>query len=239
VNPESIAILDHVSAGYPQHVALRDVCLDLPRGSFTALLGGNGSGKTTLLKTLAGILPPMSGQITYPPKDGQPTVIGYVPQRESLDPLFLLSGFEVALMGTYGRVPPGRHVPRAERDFAFKCLRLTGADEFAQKQFSLLSGGQKQRVLIARALSSRPRLLLLDEPTAGIDAPAVEAIMDTLTTLHREWGLTVLLVSHDLPVVQRYVERILLLRNGSLVGGTPADMLGSDQFARLLELSLG
>ena len=237
--PDSIVVLDRVSAGYGQHIVLRDLCLELPCGSFTALLGGNGSGKTTLLKTFAGILKPLAGQVTYPTRDGSPTVIGYVPQREALDALFLLSGFEVALMGTYGRVPPGRRVPASERDFTFQCLRLTGADGFAQKPFSKLSGGQKQRVLIARALAGRPRFLLLDEPTAGIDVPAVEAIMDTLSTLHREWGLTVLLVSHDLAVVRRYVQRVLLLQHGVLIGGTPADMLAPDQVARLLELSLG
>jgi manganese/zinc/iron transport system ATP- binding protein len=239
VTPDPIVILDHVSAGYGQTVVLRDLCLELPRGSFTALLGGNGSGKTTLLKTLAGILRPLAGDLRFPTSPDGETVIGYVPQRESLDPLFLLSGFEVALMGTYGRVRPGRRVPKDEREFALQCLRLTGAEEFSQQPFSELSGGQKQRVLIARALTVRPRFLLLDEPTAGIDVPAVESIMETLTTLHREWGLTVLLVSHDLPVVQRYVERVLLIRKGSLVGGTATDMLGSDQFARLLELSLG
>ena len=239
MNLDPIVILDHVSAGYRQHGVLRDVCLQLARGSFTALLGGNGSGKTTLLKTLAGILPPLSGQVTYPPKDGQPTVIGYVPQRESLDPLFLLSGFEVALMGTYGRIRPGRRVPPRERDFTVKCLRLTGAEEFARKPFSQLSGGQKQRVLIARALTTRPHFLLLDEPTAGIDLPAVEAIMDTLQTLHREWGLTVLLVSHDLAVVHRYVERVLFVQHGAIIEGSADDMLVPDKLARLLELSLG
>jgi ABC-type Mn2+/Zn2+ transport system ATPase subunit len=239
LNPEFIVTLDRVSAGYGQHVVLGDVSLQLARGSFTALLGGNGSGKTTLLKILAGILRPLSGEVTFPVKDGQSAVIGYVPQRESLDPLFLLSGFEVALMGTYGRVRPGRRVPARERDFTFKCLRLTGAEEFAHRPFAQLSGGQKQRVLIARALSTRPHLLLLDEPTAGIDAPAVEIIMDTLTTLHREWGLTAVLVTHDLPVVRRYVERVLFVQHGRLIEGSAEEMLAPDKLARLLELSLG
>lgn len=239
MNPNAIVTLDRVSAGYDQHVVLRDVCLTLPRGSFTALLGGNGSGKTTLLKLLAGILPPLAGVITFPSQNGQPTVIGYVPQREALDPLFLLSGFEVALMGVYGRVRPGRRVPARERDFTVKCLQLTEAEEFAHQPFSQLSGGQKQRVLIARALAGRPHFLLLDEPTAGIDASAVTTIMDTLTTLHREWGLTVLLVTHDLHVVRRYVERVLFVQKGALLEGPVDELLAPDKLAHLLELSLG
>lgn len=238
MNPQPVVVLDHVTAGYGQRVVLRDLCLELPCGSFAALLGGNGSGKTTLLKTLAGLLPPLAGRVTYLPVNGQPPTIGYVPQRETLDPLFLLSGFEVALMGTYGRVPPGRRVPAHERAFVRQCLRLTGADEFAEQPFTQLSGGQKQRVLIARALASRPRLMLLDEPIAGIDPPAVEAIMDTLSTLHREWGLTVVLVTHNLAVARRYVDRVLVLRRGSLVLGAPEDLAAPDKLARLLDLAL-
>jgi|YNPNPStandDraft_1061719.scaffolds.fasta_scaffold104280_1 ABC-type Mn2+/Zn2+ transport system ATPase subunit len=238
MSAEPIVILDHVTAGYGQRAVLRDLCLQLPRGSFTALLGGNGSGKTTLLKTMAGLLPPLAGTVTYRPVDGQPPVIGYVPQREALDPLFLLSGFEVALMGTYGRVRPGRRVPAHECEFVWQCLRLTGADGFATQPFTQLSGGQKQRVLIARALASRPRLMLLDEPIAGIDQPAVETIMDTLSTLHREWGLTVVLVTHNLAAVRPYVDRVLVLRRGALYEGTRQDLAAPEKLARLLDFSL-
>lgn len=238
MNTEPLVVLDHVDVGYGQHAVLRDICLRLPRGSFAALLGGNGSGKTTLLKTLAGLLPPLAGRITYAPANGQPLTIGYVPQREALDPLFLLSGFEVALMGTYGRVPPGRRVPAREREFVRQCLRLTGAEEFAGQPFAALSGGQKQRVLIARALASRPRLMLLDEPIAGIDPPAVETIMDTLSTLHREWGLTLVLVTHNLPVARRYVDRVLALSRGRLVEGAPEDLAAPEKLARLLDFAL-
>ncbi len=236
---DPLVVLERVSVGYRQHEILGQVQLQLPRGSFTALLGGNGSGKTTLLKTLAGILPPLSGRVVFPEWNGQRLILGYVPQRESLDPLFLLSGFEVALMGTYGRVPPGRRVPAVERDLTWKCLRLTGAEEFAHQQFSRLSGGQKQRVLIARALAARPHLLLLDEPTAGVDAAAAQAIMEVLGTLHREQRMSVLWVTHDLAAVHQYAEAVIWLKRGAVLHGKTSELMTPDKIAELLELSWG
>lgn len=236
---EPIVILDRLALGYGQQVVLRDLQLEVARGSFTALLGGNGSGKTTLLKTLAGILPPLSGQVVFPARHGRETVIGYVPQKESLDPLFLLSGFEVALMGTYGRIRPGRRLPRGERDFALQCLRLTGADAFAHQQFAHLSGGQKQRVLIARALAARPHFLLLDEPTAGIESRVVQTVMELLDVLHREHSLTILLVTHDLTMVRQYASRAILLQRGSLIHGPVEELMAPEKLATLLEMSWG
>jgi manganese/zinc/iron transport system ATP- binding protein len=239
MNAKPLFVLDHVSVGYRQRAVLSEVQLQLPAGSFTALLGGNGSGKTTLLKTLAGILPPLAGRVVYPERDGRALILGYVPQRESLDALFLLSAFEVALMGTYGRIRAGRLVSAQEKAFTVKCLRLTGAEEFASQQFSRLSGGQKQRVLIARALAARPHLLLLDEPTAGIDAAAAQAIMEVLSALHREQGLNVLWVTHDLATVRRYADTVIWLKRGQVLQGPVTELMTPDKITELLELSWG
>src|SRR5438552_11572414 len=152
--------LDHVAVGYDRRVVLPDVNLTLPRGSFTGLLGANGSGKSTLIKTILGIIQPLSGRVEFSSVNGRAHVLGYTPQRDSLDPIFLLSSFEVVLMGTCGRVRPGRRINSAEKAWAHQCLRETGADALSRKLFSQLSGGQKQRVLIARALATRPDFLL-------------------------------------------------------------------------------
>src|SRR5438874_4152227 len=144
---ELVLTLEHVAVGYGRRLVLPDVNLRLERGSFTGLLGANGSGKSTLLKTLLGILPPLGGRFVLEPLNGRQPVLGYMPQRESLDPIYPLSSFEIVLMAACGRVGPGRFINKAERGFARQCLAETGASDLAAKLFSQLSGGQKQRVL--------------------------------------------------------------------------------------------
>ena len=228
----SIVELQGVTVGYDRHAVLAGIDLRIARGTFAALIGANGSGKTTLLKTIAGILPPRAGTVTVHP----PAVLGYVPQRDQLDSVFLFSAFEVALMGVCGRVGAGRRIGRTERERVQDCLRQTGADGFARERFAELSGGQKQRVLIARALAAQADFLLLDEPTAGIDAAATKAIMELLVQLHRERGLTILMVNHDLAVVRQTVQHIIWVRDGKLRQGPTAQLLQRDQIEALLQL---
>lgn len=234
----SALTLEHVAVGYGRHVILSDVHLGLPRGSFTGLLGANGSGKSTLLKTVLGILAPLSGRVILDPIDGRPPVLGYMPQRESLDPVYLLSSFEVALMGACGRVRPGFRMGKAEREWAWHCLEETGAVDLGQTLFSELSGGQKQRVLMARALATKPDFMLLDEPTAGIDAAATEAIMKVLRSIHEQKHLTILLVSHDLATVRQYAHRVIWLHQGTILQGAVSDLLSRDKIEEILHLAL-
>jgi ABC-type Mn2+/Zn2+ transport system ATPase subunit len=230
-------VLDGLSVGYGQRVVLSNLNLQLARGSFTALLGANGSGKTTLLKTIVGILKPLAGDVAFRSEDRRQALLGYVPQRESLDPLFLLSAFEVAVMGTFGRVGAARLVHRAERDFVWGCLRAVGAKDIAHRRFAELSGGQRQRVLIARALATRPRFLALDEPTAGLDAAAAQAVMEVLCRVHREEAYTILLVTHDLAAVRQSVPRVLWLHHGALHHGEVSEMLAPERVNDLLEMT--
>ena len=224
--------LQGVAVGYDRHAVLAGLDLQIARGTFIGLLGTNGSGKTTLLKTIAGILPPVAGTVTFHP----PAVLGYVPQRDQLDSVFLFSAFEVALMGVCGRVGAGRRIGSAERGRVLDCLRQTGADGFARERFAELSGGQKQRVLIARALAAQADFLLLDEPTAGIDAAATKAIMELLVQLHRERSLTILMVNHDLAAVRQTAQHIIWVRDGKLLQGPTAELLQRDQIEALLQL---
>ncbi len=230
--------LEHVAVGYGRRVVLPDVNLSLRRGSFTGLLGANGSGKSTLLKTVLGILPALQGRIVLHPVNGRPPVLGYMPQRESLDPIYPLSSFEIVLMAACGRVGPGRWINKAEREFARQCLGETGAADLASKQFSQLSGGQKQRVLMARALATKPDFLLLDEPTAGIDASATKAVMDVLKQIHEQYHHTILLVSHDLTTVRQYAEEVIWLHEGKAVHGAVTELLTKDKIEELLSLQL-
>ena len=217
--------LDEVSAGYGRHAVLRGLNLEIAQGSFTCLLGANGSGKSTLLRTILGILPPLAGQVEWVGRSVGPPVVGYVPQREALDSVFPVSCFEMVLMGACGRVRPGRFLGAAEKSWAQQCLRETGTEGLARRRFSETSGGQKQRVLIARALMTRPEFLVLDEPTAGIDAGATQDVLDLLKRLHAQQTLTVLMVNHDLAAVRQCAEQIIWLREGQLTQGAAQELL--------------
>jgi len=232
---EPIITLEKLSIGYDNQPVLSDISFSIPRGSFTAILGANGSGKSTLLKTLLGLQPPVVGKIQI----AAPAIFGYVPQAIEFDPLLLLTGFEVALMGVYGRVGAGRFVPQNERAFARECLRATGAEEFARKKFSELSGGQKQRVLIARALATQPDVLVLDEPTAGVDAVATHALLEFISRLHAQQKLTILLVTHDLPLVRKHAQQVVWLHQGKVLLGTAAELLSRERMAEIFEMEVG
>jgi ABC-type Mn2+/Zn2+ transport system ATPase subunit len=227
--------LDHVTIGYPGHPVLTDIQLDLSHRSFTGLLGPNGSGKTTLLKTILGLIPPLAGRVAFLTHATRPR-IGYVPQRATLDPLFLLSGFEVVLLAACARVGPLRRIPAAERDLAHQCLCDAGAAAMARRPFAQLSGGQQQRVLIARALMTGPELLVLDEPTAGIDAGAAREILESLVNLHQERSLTILMVSHDLMLVRRHVQDVIWLHQGHVLHGPVKDLLSRERLEEIMEL---
>jgi manganese/zinc/iron transport system ATP- binding protein len=233
---EAILTLEGLAVGYDRRPVLQDINLAFVRGGFTGLLGANGSGKSTLIKTILGILPPVAGDFVFASRSGRPSVLGYVPQRESLDPIFLLSSFEVALMGACVRVGPGRFISKTERDWAHHCLERTGADNLSRKQYSELSGGQKQRVLIARALVAKPDFLLLDEPTSGIDVAAKQSIMELLCRIHQEHGQTILMASHDFPVIRQFTKRVVWLHQGKVLEGPTSELLSRDRMEALFDL---
>jgi ABC-type Mn2+/Zn2+ transport system ATPase subunit len=237
-SPEALLRLEEVTVGYGAHPVLSGLNLRLPRGSFTGLLGTNGSGKSTLIKTILGIIPPLAGRLLFDPAAGRLPALGYVPQRESLDPIFLLSCFEVVLMGACARIKPGRFINRTERERAHRCLQEAGMDHVSRKRFSELSGGQRQRVLIARALATQPDFLLLDEPTAGVDVAATQAIMEILRHLHEEHHLTILMVNHDLHTVRASAQEVIWLHHGKVWHGPVATMLSREKIEDIMELEL-
>jgi ABC-type Mn2+/Zn2+ transport system ATPase subunit len=219
-----------VDLGYGGRPVLRDVTFAIERGQFFAFIGPNGAGKTTLLRAVAGILAPAGGRLV---RRGPPAV-GYVPQERALDPVFPLSALDVVLQGRLGR----RFRAWAgddDRAAAAAALAGAGVGGLGRARFHTLSGGQKQRVLIARALASSPDVLVLDEPTSGMDAAGERDVLDLLRTLQRERGLTVVLASHDLATVSNYAGRIALVdrERGLFAVGSDADMLTDDALSRL------
>jgi ABC-type Mn2+/Zn2+ transport system ATPase subunit len=235
---ESVITLEDLSIGYGHQPVLSGISLSIARSSFTAILGVNGSGKTTLLKTLLGLQPPVAGRIRICAADEVSIIFGYVPQSAQLDPVYPLTGFDVALMGTYGRVGPGRPVPHDERAFAWECLRAAAADAFALKRFNLLSGGQKQRVLIARGLATKPDVLVLDEPTAGVDALATRGLMEFISQIHEKRRLTILLATHDLALVRKHAQQVIWLYQGRVLQGEVAGLLTPERMAEIFEMEI-
>src|SRR5881628_1658195 len=226
--PHALLGLQDVSLGYDDQAVVKHISFTVERGEFLALLGPNGAGKTTLLRGILGLIPVLAGQIEYG-FDRSTSPPGYVPQRDTLDPIFPLTVFEVVLMGTYGRLALLRPVGRRQRQLAAHCLEQVGLADLADRPFWALSGGQKQRVLIARALAVEPRLLLLDEPTAGVDPGAEAAIIDAIARLNRDEGLTVIIVSHHLRLVREVVRSVIWVEEGVATKGTTAEILSTER----------
>ena len=205
--------VERAELGYPGRLVLRDVTLAIREAEFVAVLGANGSGKTTLLRSLLGFVPPLGGRIERTPG----LRVGYVPQRETLDDLYPVTARDVARMGTFGDLPFWRRVGPAERARAREALAACDATEFSRPRYAELSGGQRQRVLIARALATGPQLLLLDEPTAGVDRAAEKAILGVLARLRRERALSIWMVTHHAEAVRGAVDRVVSVDAGTAV----------------------
>jgi ABC-type Mn2+/Zn2+ transport system ATPase subunit len=230
--------LQDLRLGYDGRAVLEGISLTIERGEFLALLGPNGAGKTTLLRGLLGLIPVLSGQIEYG-FDWLANPPGYVPQRETLDPIFPLTVFEVVLMGTYARLAPLRPVGRRQRQFAATCLEQVGLSNLAKRPFWALSGGQKQRVLIARALAVEPEMLMLDEPTSGVDPGAAATIMELISCLNRERSLTVVLVSHHLRLVRSLVRSVIWVEGGRASKGPTETMLAPERITDIFGTLMG
>ncbi|MFN0008877.1 MAG: metal ABC transporter ATP-binding protein [Planctomycetota bacterium] len=213
--------LSNATFGYGGRAVVSGVDLEVRAGDFLGIMGSNGGGKTTLLRGMLGLLKPMKGGV-----ERHVDAIGYVPQRETLDPIFPLRVEEVVHMGAYGRLKGWRGLGRAERQLALDCLARVDLSDRARAPFSSLSGGQRQRALIARALMVRPRLLLLDEPTSGVDRETAAHILEVLLELNRGDGIAVMLVSHQMSLVRQAVQEVLLVAEGRVVRGPAARMLG-------------
>lgn len=210
---ESLVELRDVTLGYGGPPVLAHVSFAIRRGEFAALVGPNGAGKTTLLRGMLGLIPVLAGRIDYG-FDRSACPPGYVPQRDSLDPIFPLTAFEVVLMGTYAKLRPLRRVGRRARQLASDCLERVGLSAASRRPYWELSGGQKQRALIARALAADPAIMFLDEPTAGVDAEAEAAITEILARLNREQGMAVVLVSHHVGRIASVLHSLIEVDDG-------------------------
>jgi zinc transport system ATP-binding protein len=229
--------LNHVNVAYQDVLVLDDVCLNVATGSFLAVIGPNGAGKTTLLQVILGLVRPVGGDVRVFGKrpgelNGERRRIGYVPQTMSVDLNFPVSVGDVVLMGRYGRMGLFRRPTAADRDAAARAMQRVEIADLADRPIRRLSGGQRQRVFLARALANEPDLLLLDEPTTGVDAASTESLYELLHDLHAG-GITMMVVSHDVGVVASYVEGVVCINRRLVAHGRPAEVLGSEELAKM------
>jgi zinc transport system ATP-binding protein len=238
-DPDVLIGVEGLTFSYGFRPVLEDVSLDIHKGDFLAVLGPNGSGKTTLLKLILGLLKPDRGRILLlgkPAGEFQDwSKIGYVPQKAAhFDPLFPASAREVVAMALCSARGVPRRPRRVEEDAVRAALALVGMDENFHRTIGRLSGGQQQRVFIARAIVNRPRLLFLDEPTAGVDAGTQEHFYDLLGTLNTKEGITIVLVTHDIGIVNKHITKVACLNQRLIYHGTHEDFCRSDAVDEML-----
>ncbi len=212
---------------YQDETVLEGITLQIKEKEFLAVLGPNGGGKTTLLKLVLGLIKPHAGKVRLfgkRPRANQ-TLVGYVPQHAHIPRHFPIAVEEVVLMGRLRGHSLGVRSSKDDRAAAENAMRSVEILDLRDRRLDTLSGGQHQRVLIARALVSEPKILILDEPTASVDNRVEQGIFDLLRQLNRE--KTIMLVTHDLGFVSRYVTRVACL-NKQLVCHHAGEITGED-----------
>lgn len=219
--PDAVVRLEGVSFSFGTNRVLEDAGFTLKRGDFLGVIGPNGAGKTTLARIILGLLRPDRGRALLfgSPADSRSAraKVGYVPQKAtSFDQHFPATVFEVAEMGRIPKAGLLRQLGNADREAVRKALVEVGMYEYKDKRISDLSGGQQQRVFIARALSAEPELLVLDEPTVGVDPKAQSRFYDILKRLNRG-GMTIILITHDVGVVSKNVNKLACVNRNVVV----------------------
>ena len=223
-----------VSCGYDSRAVLRDIDLTIGEGAFVGIVGPSGAGKTTLLRAIVGAVPRIEGSLTF---DGRPVGrggtpgVGWVPQLETVDWNFPATVREVVLMGRWSDRPWQAWASRDDRVAVDRLLDRLGIGGLGRRHIRELSGGQQQRVFLARAMIGEPRLLLLDEPTSGVDLKTRDDILHLLADLNGD-GMTIVMTTHELNTVAAHLPWVVCI-NGSIVAeGDPDDIFTSEVLGR-------
>ena len=233
-----IVDMKHVSFRYGDVPVLDDVSFTITEGEYLGVIGPNGGGKTTLVKILLGLLKPTSGTVTVFGKDiaefRDGFQIGYVPQRLAhADTQFPAIVREIVASGRTARVGLGRRFKQGDRDAIEKALRVAEVVHIEDRRMGRLSGGERQKVLIARALAGDPNVLILDEPTVGVDIASQEKFYAFLADLNQKHGITIVFVTHDIDVIAREARSVLCLNHGLICHGSPKDFIKEEYMERL------
>ena len=226
--------VDHLSVKKDGQILIQDVNLHIHCGELTALIGTNGAGKTTLLRALLGQIE-YKGEVRHLTGDGWPAAAvrtGYVPQQLEFDHSSPVSVLDF-LAAAFSSRPVFLGISRKVREMARNALMRTHSEHLSNRPLGALSGGELQRVLLALALTPQPDLLILDEPVSGVDENGLETFYQTVSELKKRNHMAILLVSHDLDVVRRYADRVVLMQGTVIEQGKPETVFASEAFERV------
>ncbi|MBU7317121.1 metal ABC transporter ATP-binding protein [Paenibacillus oleatilyticus] len=217
---QQIVTIDDIFFSYENKPVINGLNFSILERDFVGLVGSNGAGKTTLLKMIVGLLKPARGEIRL---FGQPIEqfrdwerVGYVPQKNALNPLFPATVREVVTSGLFGKKNMFRRLSKQERSKTDDALYAMRIEDLADRRIGQLSGGQQQRVFLARALINNPELLILDEPTVGIDAETQAGFFRMIRHMHQHHHITFIMVSHDMDMIQSYLGEDSVQKSGGL-----------------------
>ncbi|VAX13003.1 hypothetical protein MNBD_GAMMA24-1067 [hydrothermal vent metagenome] len=213
----------NLTVKYGSNIILDDVSFNIAPGTFTGLIGPNGAGKTTLIKTILGLIKPSKGSITVlgHPAGKSVNLTAYVPQTSTTEQKMPVTVEEVVMMGRIAKIGIGKRASDEDRTAVGRAMEIVGVSSLAKKYFNDNSGGERQKVLIARAIAGSPRLLLLDEPTTGVDTLGEESFYEMLDKFRNELKMTILMVSHDIGVIHGKVDNIICLNRKLFCHNTP------------------
>ncbi len=204
-------ICQNLSVGYNNIPLHKDINFTIPSGSYTCIVGENGVGKSTLIKTILGLIPPISGNISLGNNANQVN-IGYLSQQTQVQRDFPASVYEVVLSGCLSKIGLRPYFNKSEKNLAKEMLDKLNITDLSKKSYSQLSGGQQQRVLLARALCATDKILLLDEPTAGLDIASTQEFYRIVRALNKE-GTTIIMITHNLQEALDDADYVLCLNN--------------------------
>ncbi|MCP3773288.1 ABC transporter ATP-binding protein [Paenibacillus sp. MZ04-78.2] len=217
---QQIVTIDEIFFSYENKSVISGLNFSILERDFVGLVGSNGAGKTTLLKMIVGLLKPARGEIRL---FGQPVGqfrdwerVGYVPQKNALNPLFPATVREVVTSGLFGKKNMFRRLTKQERSKTDDALYAMRIEDLADRRIGQLSGGQQQRVFLARALINNPELLILDEPTVGIDAETQAGFFRMIRHMHQHHHITFIMVTHDMDMIQSYLGEDSVQKSGGL-----------------------
>ncbi len=240
--PHVVSVRD-VCVKYGSNAVLDHVNVEIPEGDFVGIVGPNGSGKSSLLKTMLGLVAPHCGEARL---FGTPVKrfrewprVGYVPQNVvHVDAQLPATAFEVALLGRVGRRGLLRRLTKEDRAATMQAMREVGVDHLVDRRIGTLSGGQRQRVFLAKALAQEPDVLILDEPTTGVDPRAREEFFHLLDHLNHDHGMTLVLVSHDTQAITLSAHRLVAINRTVVFDGTPEEFEASGGFGAAYDIHL-